>query len=158
MPKFNGYKHLVLPVLFLLSLQLIVSPVKAQSAEDIQKVRETAFYTGEHYYTGAGNDQKVLHTHSKSAVAAWNPISLTMKGLMFVYQHVLSQQLSKNCPYNITCSNFSKVAIKEFGLLKGVLLSADRLMRCNRIALTEISPLDFDEHTGSITDDINNYR
>ncbi|GGH78624.1 putative component of membrane protein insertase Oxa1/YidC/SpoIIIJ protein YidD [Filimonas zeae] len=158
MPKFNGYKHLVLPAVFWVVLQCTWYTVHAQSAADIQKVKQAGFYTGEHYYTRAGNDKKVLQTHSNNGLAAWNPVSLTLKGLMFVYQHVITQQLSASCPYEITCSNFSKTAIKEFGALKGILMSADRLMRCNRIALTEISPLSIDEHTGAITDDLNNYR
>lgn len=155
MPKFNVSKPFVLPLLFILSLPLYLH---AQSKEDIALVKQTGFYGGEHYYTRPGNDQHVLQTHSKNKLAAYNPIALSLKGLMFLYQNVISQQLARHCPYEITCSNFSKTAIKEFGALKGVLASADRLMRCNRMALTEISPLDIDEHTGAIIDDINNYR
>jgi putative component of membrane protein insertase Oxa1/YidC/SpoIIIJ protein YidD len=158
MPKFNGYKRLLLPALLFISLQAITYGVKAQSAGDIQRVRQKVFYTGEHYYSRPGNDKTLLRTNSKNKLAAWNPVSVTLKGLMFFYQHVITQQLSASCPYEITCSNFSKTAINEFGVLKGVLMSADRLMRCNRIALTEISPLNINEDTGSIIDDLNNYR
>lgn len=158
MPKFNDYKRLVWPVLFLMVCQFNAGFVKAQSPDDIAQVKHTRFYKEEPYYARPGNDKKMLRTHSKNKLAAWNPIAASLKGLMFVYQHVISQQLSASCPYEITCSNFSKTAISEFGMLKGVLMSADRLMRCNRIALTGISPLDINEHTGAVIDDLNNYR
>lgn len=158
MPKFKDYRRPLLPMLFVIVLQLSIGCVMAQSPDDIEQVKHTRFYKEEPYYARPGNDKKMLHTHSKNKLAAWNPIAASLKGLMFVYQHVISQQLSASCPYEITCSNFSKTAIREFGMLKGVLMSADRLMRCNRIALTGISPLDIDAHTGAVIDDLNNYR
>jgi putative component of membrane protein insertase Oxa1/YidC/SpoIIIJ protein YidD len=145
-----------LPFLFLLPLLR----AGAQSPDDLRLVKETRFYSAqqEKYYQRAGNSDSTLRTHSKSVVAAYNPVSLLMKGSMFLYQHVLTQQLSRSCPYEITCSNFSKHAIHELGLVKGVLVSADRIMRCNRISLLDVSPLDKNERTGTISDDVNRYQ
>jgi len=158
MPKFNDYRHLVLAMLFLMVCQFNAGFVNAQSPDDIELVKHAGFYKEEPYYARPGNDKRMLRTQSTNRLAAWNPIAVSLKGLMFVYQHIISQQLSASCPYEITCSNFSKTAIREFGMLKGVLMSADRLMRCNRIALAGISPLDINEHTGAVIDDLNNYR
>ncbi len=109
------------------------------------------------YYKRSGNDKKILETKEKSFIAKINPIALAGKGAMALYQNVISPQLFKTCPYEITCSNFSKQAIEHFGFLKGIFLSADRLMRCNRIALLDIHQKDINPLTGAIQDPITNY-
>ena len=147
-------------VIYLLLLMLIPFIGKSQDYKDdmglvLQKpvldVKELA------YYKRPGNDLQIMETHRHSFFAVYNPLSLTLKSAMFIYQHVLSPQLSRSCPYEITCSNFSKQAIAQFGIVKGVLISADRIMRCNRIALLDINPLDVDEKTGTIIDPVKRY-
>ena len=76
-----------------------------------------------------------------NAFTRYNPLSLTFSGMLFFYQKVVSAQIAASCPYEISCSNFSKQCIGKYGLLKGVALSADRLMRCNKIAAYDIHPL-----------------
>lgn len=68
---------------------------------------------------------------TKSVLQKINPLYYTAKATMFVYQNIISQQLSKDCPYEVTCSNFCKKAIEKKGLFAGILLGSDRLMRCN---------------------------
>lgn len=79
-----------------------------------------------------------LKTKKRGFIRKYNPIALTFGGLMYFYQNVISAQLGSNCPYEISCSGFSKESIKEFGLLKGVALSADRLTRCNEFILMDL--------------------
>jgi len=67
-----------------------------------------------------------------------NPVSLIYGGSLYVYQNYVSQHFSANCLYDPSCSDFSKQAVKEYGLFKGGLLSFDRLNRCNRIAATDL--------------------
>jgi putative membrane protein insertion efficiency factor len=116
--------------------------------------RETDFNA----YARAGNDKKVMEVHQPSFVAKYNPLTLLLKGTMYTYQHVISPQLSRSCPYEITCSNFSKQSIKTYGIVKGVFLSADRILRCNRIGILDVHPLDFNETTGTISDSPSRYR
>src|SRR4028118_59921 len=110
------------------------------------------------YYKRAGNDQEVFTTNQQHAVAKYNPVTLVLKGSMYVYQNVISPQLARSCPYEITCSNFSKQCIREFGIVKGVFLSADRILRCNRIGILDVNPLDINETNGAITDSPAKYR
>ena len=110
------------------------------------------------YYQRPGNDVKVMHTKSGGVLATYNPLSLLLKGTMLTYQHVISPQLSRHCPYEITCSNFSKQSIQEYGIVKGVFLSADRILRCNRIGILDTDALDFNETSGTIKDAPNKYR
>ncbi|HPH23604.1 MAG TPA: membrane protein insertion efficiency factor YidD [Chitinophagaceae bacterium] len=109
------------------------------------------------YYKRAGNNTSVLKTEKKSFLAKVNPLTLTLKAAMFGYQNIISPQLSKSCAYHTTCSNFSKQAIAKFGIIKGVFLTVDRLMRCNRIAVLDVNALDIDETTGTIIDSVNMY-
>jgi uncharacterized protein len=107
------------------------------------------------YYKRFGNNQSVFETKSKFPL---NPVVTLLKGAMLMYQNVISPQLSKECPYEITCSNFSKHLIKEYGLIKGVFLSADRITRCNRIAILDVNYLEIDPSNGSIKDNLSKYK
>lgn len=110
------------------------------------------------YYHGAYNNSNVMQLHNNKGIAAYNPLALTLKGSMFVYQHILSPQLSRQCPYEITCSNFSKAAIHEFGIVKGLFIAGDRIMRCNRISLLDINFLNIEPTTGKIIDFPSKYK
>lgn len=60
----------------------------------------------------------------------------TLSSSMYVYQKVISPILSRSCAYSPSCSAYSKELIGEYGLVRGVIFTADRLSRCNKIALT----------------------
>lgn len=87
-----------------------------------------------------------------------NPVSLVYGGLLYGYQNLFSQHLSASCLYDPSCSDFSKLAVKEFGLIKGTLLSFDRLSRCNRIAATDLNPGEIDIKLHRFHDSVNNYK
>ncbi|MBI4930892.1 MAG: membrane protein insertion efficiency factor YidD [Bacteroidetes bacterium] len=97
-----------------------------------------------------------LLARKKKPIIRYNPVSLTFGGLLFVYQKFLSAQISNNCPYNPSCSGFSKNSILRYGFVKGIALSADRLTRCNNLAAHDISFLDFKD--GKIEDNPEKYR
>jgi putative component of membrane protein insertase Oxa1/YidC/SpoIIIJ protein YidD len=50
--------------------------------------------------------------------------------LLNLYQKRISVLISADCVYALSCSRFSREAINKKGLIKGILLSADRLSRC----------------------------
>ena len=126
--------------------------------EDLALIRDSRPDNSPAYYQRPGNNAQVIQTHQTNAIAKYNPLTLVLKGTMLAYQHVISPQLSRHCPYEITCSNFSKQAIGEFGIVKGVFLSADRILRCNRIGVLDTDPLDFNEQNGTIKDSPNKYQ
>ncbi len=99
-----------------------------------------------------------LQPRSQSRFARYNPVSLTFSGLMYVYQRYISPQLPSECLYKTSCSHFSKELISEYGLLKGVFTTADRLMRCNRVAAIDVHPLVIDEQTGKIKETVEIYK
>ncbi len=126
---------------------------------DLALIRGQHFSTPDEFahYQGP-NNEKVLQNKHRSVIAQYNPISLVLKGALLGYQKILSQQLARNCPYEISCSNFSKQSMREFGILKGVFISADRILRCNRIGYEDVSPLSINPATGRIIDSPNMYR
>lgn len=78
-------------------------------------------------------------------------------GIFGFYSNYLSNQILNDCIYDHSCSVFSKGAIKELGAIKGVFLTADRLMRCNRASHAEMDPVRFNKE-GKITDHWNDYK
>jgi uncharacterized protein len=48
-----------------------------------------------------------------------------------VYQRLISPAIPRRCKYEPTCSRYAVEAIREFGILKGVVLAGWRLLRCN---------------------------
>lgn len=51
--------------------------------------------------------------------------------LIKVYRRYLSPLKSSKCPYIPTCSQYGLEAIEKYGAIKGSLLTAWRLLRCN---------------------------
>lgn len=149
---------LILPAL-LVALFLRTGAQPA-GAEDRALIRAQHFATPDEFahYRGPANNEKTLQNKRHNVIAQYNPISLILKGALLGYQKILSQQLARNCPYEISCSNFSKQAIREFGIFKGVFISADRILRCNRIGFEDVSPLSINPATGRIIDSPNMYR
>ncbi|HEX3008068.1 MAG TPA: membrane protein insertion efficiency factor YidD [Bacteroidales bacterium] len=78
---------------------------------------------------------------SKSPVVKYNPVSLTFSSLLFTYQKWLSPQVSADCLYSPSCSEYSKQLFKRYGFIGGIITSSDRLMRCDRISATTINPI-----------------
>src|ERR671913_1428623 len=48
-----------------------------------------------------------------------------------VYRRVVSPLLPPRCKYAPSCSEYAVQAISEFGILRGLVLAAWRLLRCN---------------------------
>jgi putative membrane protein insertion efficiency factor len=47
------------------------------------------------------------------------------------YQRVISPGLPRRCRYEPTCSRYAVQALTEYGILRGLVLAAWRLLRCN---------------------------
>ncbi|MCX6272258.1 MAG: membrane protein insertion efficiency factor YidD [Bacteroidetes bacterium] len=134
-----GQRIKLLPVLLLLLWTSIVCGQKPLSDLDLLKRRS---------FERPEFDRKkssFMWVSSGNVLLKYNPLSLTFGALMYTYQNVLSKHISATCLYSPSCSQFSRKLITDFGLVKGMFLSADRIMRCNRIAAMDISPSEADE-------------
>ena len=47
------------------------------------------------------------------------------------YQRFISPAMPRRCKYYPTCSAYAIDAVREFGLLRGLVLAGWRLLRCN---------------------------
>jgi putative membrane protein insertion efficiency factor len=48
-----------------------------------------------------------------------------------VYQRFVSPALPRRCKYEPTCSRYALEAIRDYGILRGLVLAGWRLLRCN---------------------------
>lgn len=48
-----------------------------------------------------------------------------------LYQRVISPALPRTCKYEPTCSHYAAEAIRTEGVLRGLVLGAWRILRCN---------------------------
>jgi uncharacterized protein len=47
------------------------------------------------------------------------------------YQRAISPAIPRRCKYHPTCSEYAVGSIRRYGVLRGVVLAAWRLLRCN---------------------------
>lgn len=73
-----------------------------------------------------------------------------------VYQMTLSETDTHSCNFYPSCSHFGKASLERYGLMKGGLLAADRLMRCHGIP-TMAKHYVFDPQIGRYIDPIEAY-
>lgn len=111
------------------------------------------------------NDELLLRIHCKRNTAPSgkcdhithrhrNPLNW----LLVFYKKVLSAQISASCDFEPSCSAFSGDAIHEFGFIRGVLMTADRLTRCNGFASDETVPYLINHSNAKTKDDPRLYR
>lgn len=79
-----------------------------------------------------------------------------LKGLLKIYQKTVSEQILNDCIYDHSCSSFSQGAVNEYGIIKGLVLTGDRLMRCNRASTVNVAPIRF-TNEGKIKDHWSSY-
>jgi putative membrane protein insertion efficiency factor len=58
-------------------------------------------------------------------------LSFPFIALIKVYQLIISPWMGPSCRYTPTCSQYGIEAIKKYGPIKGLWLTAKRIARCN---------------------------
>ena len=66
-----------------------------------------------------------------------NPFYHMAAAAMYAYQRSVSPIMTTRCAFRPTCSAYGKGLIADYGLVRGVVYTADRLTRCNRISLSD---------------------
>lgn len=62
--------------------------------------------------------------------------------LLKIYQKIISPLFPPSCRYYPTCSEYSVQAIKKHGVLKGLIKSIWRILRCNPFSKGGYDPID----------------
>lgn len=79
------------------------------------------------------------------------------KGLLKVYNDAITDQVINDCIYQESCSNFGQHSFENYGLVKGLFITTDRLMRCNRLSQIHVLPVRVDNE-GKISDPSHWYK
>jgi len=58
-----------------------------------------------------------------------------------LYQRVISPGLPRRCRYEPTCSHYAVDAVREYGILRGAVLAAWRVLRCNPFSAGGLDPV-----------------
>lgn len=100
-----------------------------------------------------------ITTPKPQAVIRFTPqetseFKLIATGLIRLYQQFISSQDKPACNFTPSCSRFGMACIQEYGILRGMLLTADRLLRCNGTQSTHYHK---DEATGKYIDPVSAY-
>ena len=132
---------------FVFSMKVSVS----QTNSDKALLKEVVFEKEEY------NERVVVYGFSENKKKTINPIYHLVSSPMYIYQTLISPQLSTKCAYNPSCSAYSKDLIKKYGFAKGIFCSSDRLMRCNRIALAGVPVSSLDAHDKKIHEGVERY-
>jgi putative membrane protein insertion efficiency factor len=77
--------------------------------------------------------------------------------LIRYYQRAVSPGLPAACKYQPTCSRYASQAIERFGVLRGCLMAARRLLRCMPWSAGGFDPVPGTEET-SVTATMQNER
>jgi putative membrane protein insertion efficiency factor len=58
------------------------------------------------------------------------------------YQRLISPALGQRCKYYPSCSEYAVQSIRTFGILRGLILAAWRLLRCNPFSHGGFDPVE----------------
>ena len=122
---------------------------------DFQLLKEKPPRENQHIHH---HDVRFMRSSSGNFIVRNNPVIYMFGGMMYMYQQFISPQLPSDCLYLHHCSDYSKDLIFEYGLVKGVLATSDRLIRCNRLSALDIHPLWIDQQSGKVMEGIDIYK
>ncbi len=92
----------------------------ADSATDLTFIRKTNPIIQEEH-------KEVIHFNPTEP----SELKLFATGMIRLYQKYISSQDGSVCNFCPSCSRFGMGCIQEYGVLRGIFLAADRLLRCN---------------------------
>ena len=58
------------------------------------------------------------------------------------YQRFISRALPSRCKYHPTCSEYAVEAVRTYGVLRGLVLAAWRVLRCNPWSHGGVDPVE----------------
>ena len=142
--KFQLMQKLLSNIFIIIFLINISSIVNGQTLKSDDSLIIENVFNNEHF---TKRDISINDFDSGKTILLLKPFKYAFNSLLFFYQKIFSAQISASCLYYPTCSEFSRLLLKEYGVFSGIIFSADRLLRCNRISATGIHPLRINKKT-----------
>ena len=128
---------------FCLSSIILIPSTLADEADDLAFIRKVNPIT-------TPQSQKVVHFNPQET----SELNLAATGLIRLYQKFISSQDGPACNFVPSCSRFGMACIQEYGMVRGLMLTADRLLRCNG---SQSRHYHKDETTGKFIDPVSDY-
>ena len=116
--KVSEFFYSIIP--FLIISFILSIPINAGEIEDLLYIRQTNPILKENSIKE--NSFNLTET---------SELKLAATGLIRLYQKFISSQDGPTCQFTPTCSRFCMGCIQEYGMFRGILLAADRILRCN---------------------------
>ena len=143
-----GLKLLFLTNVCIAFAFLLPSFSYADSATDLTFIRKTNPIIQEEHKQE--KHKNVIHFNPTEP----SELKLFTTGLIRIYQKYISSQDGSVCGFSPSCSRFGMACIQEYGVFRGILLAADRLIRCNGLKSRHYYR---DLTTGKYSDPISDY-
>ena len=134
----------------LLMAIILVSPAIADEAADLGFIRKVNPMLTELAENRTPQPKEALRLNPREI----SELKLAATGLIRLYQKFISSQDKPACNFHPTCSRFGMACIQEYGVLRGILLTADRLLRCNG---SQAAHYHKDSVTGKYVDMVSDY-
>lgn len=90
--------------------------------------------------TGTVATATPVHTHR--VTIASNPLRTVLVWIVRGYQTFISPALPRSCKYHPSCSQYAVDAITQYGVARGLVLGAWRLLRCNPLSYGGYDPVE----------------
>ncbi len=74
---------------------------------------------------------KVYRQHVHSTGPETSTVKIVFLGAIDFYLGILSPARNSRCGFYPSCSTFGRQAINQYGVIRGVMMTGDRLTRCN---------------------------
>ncbi|MEN6321357.1 MAG: membrane protein insertion efficiency factor YidD [Syntrophaceae bacterium] len=81
-------------------------------------------------FTMKGPKEKVVHSAGSQKIET-SCLRVTLFGAIQFYQKRISPVRESNCGFRPSCSHYARISIQEQGPVVGIMMTADRLTRCN---------------------------
>jgi putative component of membrane protein insertase Oxa1/YidC/SpoIIIJ protein YidD len=101
------------------------------------------------------DSQKVVLDKPSDPPKYRSELKFLMHGSVWFYQDFISSQDDSYCNFAPSCSHYAQEAISSIGILKGIILTSDRLQRCNGSAYFSNDYV-YDITLGKFLDPVNN--
>ncbi len=98
---------------------------------------------------------RVQRADTPSALSRTEGVKLLFVGAIRFYQRFISTQDTPACTFTPSCSQFGVESFRHFDFVRAILLTSDRLQRCNSVSN---SPYGVDYRSGRLIDPIQTYR
>ena len=66
----------------------------------------------------------------KTLIGKLNPFYYISAGLLYTYQNIISEQIQAECMYEVSCSQYAKLNVQKYGLIRGTFLGFHQLNNC----------------------------